>query len=385
MTDQDRPVHIIGAGPAGLATAVALRRHGVRALVLDRAEAVGNSWRGHYDQLRLDTPRRGSALPGLPIPRAFGRWVGRADLVRYLERYAEQHRLEIATGVEVSRMERVPDGGWLLHANGGRRLPAPAVVLATGLHHTPKVPHWPGRETFTGELLHSAHYRNPRPYEGRDVLVVGAGASGAEIAVDLHRGGASRVRLAVRTPPHLLRRSTLGWPAQSTGVLVRRLPARLGDGLCAGLAKLSVPDLSVQGLPRPEAGLLTRARQGSPPVRDNGLVKAIRLGDVRPVAAVESFDGDRVRLADGDELAPDVVIAATGYTTGLDELLGPLDLLDSHGRPRVGGGRRRASRPVTAADTPDLYFAGYRHPVSGALREIGHDADRIARALSHPR
>ncbi|MBU7598414.1 NAD(P)/FAD-dependent oxidoreductase [Streptomyces sp. P38-E01] len=382
MTDQDRPVHIIGAGPAGLATAAALQRRGVRVLVLDRGESVGGSWRGQYDRLRLDTPRRGSALPGLAIPRSAGRWVARADMVRYLERYAEEHDLEIAAGVEVNSIERAPDEGWVLHANGGRQLPAPAVVVATGLCGVPRVPDWPGRDGYTGELLHSAHYRSPRPYEGKDVLVVGAGASGAETAVDLHRGGAARVRLAVRTPPHILRRSTLGWSAQRTGALVGRLPARLGDGLSAGMARVTVPDLSGRGLRRPEAGLVTRARQGSQPIRDSGLVRAIRRGEVEPVAALESLDGDRVRLADGAELTPDAVIAATGYTHGLAELLGDHEALDADGGPAVGGGTLRAARSVTSAKLPGLYFAGYRHPVSGALREIGRDADRIARALS---
>lgn len=381
MTDQDRPVHIIGAGPAGLATAAALQQRGVRALVLDSAESVGSSWRGHYD-LRLDTPRRGSALPGLPVPRAYGRWVRRADLVRYLERYSEEHRLEIAPGVRVSRLERTTDAGWTLHANGGRELRAPSVVVATGLHRAPVLPEWPGRDDYTGELLHSARYRGPRPYEGKDVLVVGAGTSGAEIAVELHKAGARRVRLSVRTPPHFLRRGGFGWTAQSTGVAVRRLPTGLGDRLCAGLTRISGPDLSERGLPRPDTGLLTRARQGSPPVRDRGLVKAVRDGHVRPVAGVESFEEDRVRLADGEEITPEVVIAATGYRPDLAELLSHLDVLDERGHPVVGGGSRRGSRPVTAAGVPGLYFAGFRNPISGALREIGYDADRIARALS---
>ncbi len=140
---------------------------------------------------------------------------------RYLEKYAEHHELEIVTGVEVSRVDRAPDGhGWLLHATGGRELTGSAVVVATGYNHTPRLPDWPGRETYTGELLHASAYRNPEPYAGRDVLVVGVGNTGAEIAVDLVEGGASRVRLAVRTAPHIVRRSTAGWAAQYSGVPV---------------------------------------------------------------------------------------------------------------------------------------------------------------------
>src|SRR5690606_5820709 len=118
----DRPVYVIGGGPGGLSAAHALRARGIRAVVLERAGHVGDSWRRHYDRLRLHTTRRQSALPGLPMPRRFGRWVARDDVVRYLEKYAEHHRLEIVTGVEVSHIERTPDGtGWLLHATGGRQ------------------------------------------------------------------------------------------------------------------------------------------------------------------------------------------------------------------------------------------------------------------------
>lgn len=153
----DRPVYVIGGGPAGLSVAYALRARGVRAVVLEKSEQVGASWRRHYDRLHLHTTRRLSALPGLPMPRRFGRWVSRDDVVRYLEKYAEFHELETVTGVEVSRVERTPDGtGWLLHATGGRELTGAAVIVATGYNHTPLLPDWPGREEYKGELLHAA-------------------------------------------------------------------------------------------------------------------------------------------------------------------------------------------------------------------------------------
>ncbi|MFB9462133.1 flavin-containing monooxygenase [Streptomyces cinereospinus] len=372
----DRPVYVIGGGPGGLAAAHALRARGIRAVVLERSDRVGASWRRHYDRLRLHTTRRLSALPGLPMPRRFGRWVSRDDLVRYLEKYAEHHELEIVTGVEVSRIERAPDGtGWLLHATGGRRLTGGAVVVATGHNHTPRIPDWPGRDTYTGEFLHAGAYRDPAPYAGRDVLVVGAGNTGAEIAVDLAEGGAARVRLAVRTAPHIVRRSTAGWAAQYTGVLVRRLPVGLVDRLARPLARLSVPDLSAHGLPRPDTGLYSRVTEGAIPVQDVGLVDAVRTGRVEITAAVDSFDGDRVVLADGARIDPDAVIAATGYVRALEPLLSHLDVLDPRGRPVSHGAR-------APKNAPDLYFTGFTNPISGMLRELARDAERIARAVA---
>ncbi|MFJ6682467.1 flavin-containing monooxygenase [Streptomyces werraensis] len=372
----DRPVYVVGGGPGGLSVAYALRARGVRAVVLERSERVGDSWRRHYDRLHLHTTRRRSALPGLPMPRRFGRWPSRDDVVRYLEKYAEHHRLEIVTGVEVSRVERTADGtGWLLRATGGRELTGAAVVVATGFNHTPRVPDWPGRDAYTGELLHASRYRNAKPFAGRDVLVVGVGNTGAEIAVDLVEGGASRVRLAVRTPPHIVRRSTAGWPAQYSGILVRRLPVPLVDRISRLQARVAVPDLSEHGLPRPQPGLYSRVLEGAIPVQDVGLIDAVRKGSVEVVAAVKGFEAGEVLLADGERIAPDAVVAATGYERGLEGLVGGLGVLDERGRPVVRGAR-------TPAGAPDLYFTGFTNPISGNLREMALDAQRIARAIA---
>ncbi|GHH07025.1 flavin-containing monooxygenase [Streptomyces lanatus] len=375
----DRPVYVIGGGPGGLSVAYALRAQGLRAVVLEKSDRVGASWRRHYDRLHLHTTRRLSGLPGLPMPRRFGRWVARADVVRYLEKYAEVHDLEVVTGVEVSRVEPAPDGsGWLLRATGGRELTGAAVVVATGHNHTPRIPDWPGRDTYTGEFLHAGEYRTPAPHTGRDVLVVGIGNTGAEIAVDLVEGGASRVRLSVRTTPHIVRRSTAGWAAQFTSILVRRLPVRLVDRLARPMARLSVPDLSEQGLPRPDTGLYSRVKDGAIPVLDVGLIDAVRKGRIEIVAAVEAFEQGKVRLTDGTLVSPDVVIAATGYVRALEDLVGHLDVLDEHGRPVVQGAR-------TPAQAPGLYFTGFTNPISGNLREMAIDARKIAKAITGDR
>ncbi|MEU4503246.1 NAD(P)/FAD-dependent oxidoreductase [Streptomyces sp. NPDC024089] len=376
---EDRPVYVIGGGPGGLAAAAALRELGVRAVVLEKSGNVGASWRRHYDRLHLHTTRRRSALPGLAMPRRFGRWVSRDDVVRYLDKYAEHHELEVVTGVEVSRVDRAPDGrSWQLTATGGRVLTGRAVVVATGFNHTPRIPDWPGRDTFTGDLVHACDYRNPAPYAGKDVLVVGIGNTGAELAVDLVEGGAARVRIAVRTVPHIVRRSTAGWPAQLTGILVRRLPVRLVDRAGRLMARVAVPDLAAQGLPRPDTGLYSRVKDGAIPVQDVGLIDAVKRGRVVPVAAVESFDGDAVVLASGDRITPDAVIAATGYRRSLEGLVGHLGVLDARGRPVVHGAR-------TPKQAPGLYFTGFTNPISGMLRELALDARKIAKKAARRR
>ncbi|MEN0128385.1 MAG: NAD(P)/FAD-dependent oxidoreductase [Brevundimonas sp.] len=360
---------VVGAGPGGLAAAASLARRGVDVTVLERSDAVAASWRGHYDRLHLHTTRRWSSLPGMTIPRQYGRWVARDDVVAYLEDYSRD--LDVRTGVSVDRID--PDGsGWQLSTSDGP-VAARDVVVATGYNHTPVPPAWPGVETFTGEVLHASTYRNASPFVGRDVLVVGVGNTGAELAVDLVEGGAARVRLAVRTPPHIVRRSNLGWPAQGTGIVVRHLPVPVVDRIARAVARVEVPDLSSYGLPRPTVGLYSRVLEGSVPVQDVGLIAAVQAGSVEPVAAVVGIDGPEVLLADGARITPDVVIAATGYRRGLEPLVGHLGVLDEHGVPRTHG-----ARPAR----PGLYFTGYTNPISGMFRELAIDAERIARAIA---
>lgn len=372
------PVLVIGAGPGGLAVAAALTRRGVPVVVLERSEAVAASWRRHYDRLHLHTTRRWSSLPGLVMPRRFGRWVARDDVVRYLEQYAQHHGLDVRTGVEVTRIDRSPEGGWVVRTADGQELTASEVVVATGYNHTPVPPAWPGVEEFPGEVTHASTYRNPAPYRGKDVLVVGVGNTGAEIAVDLVEGGASRVRLAVRTPPHIVRRSNFGWPAQGTGIVVRRLPVTLVDVIARGVARVEVPDLSAYGLPRPTTGLYSRVHEGSVPLQDVGLIAAVQARTVEPVAAVVGFEGEKVVLADGSRITADVVLAATGYRRGLEGVVGHLGVLDDHGSPTAHGEH-------DADGAPGLFFTGYTNPISGMFRELRIDAVRIARAIARRR
>lgn len=367
-------VVVIGAGPGGLAVAAELRRREVPAVVLDKADAVGSAWRQHYERLHLHTIRWNSHLPGLKIPRAYGRWIARADVVRYLEAYAAHHRLNVALGVQADRIER-NDTRWFVHTPQGDRV-ARAVVVATGYNHTPDLPKWPGLDTFGGELVHSTAYRNAAPYHGRDVLVVGTGNTGAEIAVDLVEGGAARVRLAVRTVPTIVRREVAPMLDNSgVGRVLRRLPVRLVDRIIATSSRLTTPSLAAHGLPRPRPDAYTRLLDdGAVPIIDVGLIDLIRSGQVEVVAAVSGFDGDKVRLSDGSAIAPDAVVAATGFTQGLDDLVGHLGLLDDRGRPIVKGARAHPN-------APDLYFTGYTNPISGMFHELNVDARRIAKAI----
>jgi putative flavoprotein involved in K+ transport len=368
---------VIGAGPAGLATAAVLKRRGIQATILERSDHVAASWRKHYDRLHLHTVRWLSNLPGYRFSPKHGRWVSRDGVIGYLERYARHHDLDVRTGVEVSGLERGADG-WALDTSEGP-IQARFVVVATGYNHTAVLPDWPGRDGFAGELIHGQDYRNPDPYRDRDVLVVGSGNTGAEIAVDLVEGGAARVRMAIRTPPHILLREVNGMPGQVTGLVLRHLPLRVADAIAAGAAKMNVGDLSEYGIAKPPHGPVTRAvKEDVIPILDAGLIDMLKQRRVEVVAAVTGFDGADVLLADDSRIQPDAVIACAGYARGLEPLVGHLGILGHKGRPTVHGGQ-------THPDAPGLYFIGYTNPISGMFREFGIVARRIARAIARER
>jgi cation diffusion facilitator CzcD-associated flavoprotein CzcO len=370
----DADVLVVGAGPAGLAVAACLRRRKIDVLVVDRGNAVGDSWRARYDRLHLHTPRIQSGLPGLRIPRRFGRWVARDDVAGYLRLYADHHVIRPRFGVQVHRLER--DGTSWKAETDGAPLQARQVVLACGYNREPALPSWPGQDSFRGTVVHASAYTSPEPFRGGDVLVVGAGNTGAEIAADLAEAGAASVRLAVRTPPNVIPRQVGPVPTTLLGITLDYLPAWLSDPLNRQLQRRFIGDLTQYGLPAATQGVVAQMRAtGVTPTIDVGLVRELRAGRVTPVAALARFDHDTAVLADGTRLMPDAVIAATGYATALEPMVGHLGVLDDRGRPLHNG--RRA-----APGAPGLRFVGLSNPLKGLLLQINLDARAAARAVA---
>ena len=360
---------MIGGGAAGLASAAMLKRRGLDPVVIERGPEVGWSWRGRYDRLHLHTVRWLSGLPGHGIRRSYGKWVSRDGVCDYLREYADRNGLEVRSGVEAARIERT-DGGWRVETTTGP-LEAQRVVVATGYNARPLLPEWPGADGFTGTLIHSSEYRNPEPFRDQDVLVVGAGNSAAEIAQDLAEGGAASVRLSVRTPPHIVRRDTLGVPSQAVGILLAKLPPRWVNPIGLWLRRRTIPDLAPYGLPIPDEPLgVTFMRKWMLPILDIGIVNEIRTGRVKVVPGVDRFDGAAVVLADGTRLEPDAVVAGTGFRPALEPLVGHLGVLDERGRPKE------------ATPLPGLHFVGFTVTLGGLLRGIGIEARQLAESIA---
>ena len=365
---------VIGAGPAGLAVAASLRGVGLHAVLVDKADRVGSSWSKHYDRLHLHTVRQLSGLPGMPIPRKYGAWVARDDVLQYLADYATD--LDVHLGVTATGLTR--DTRWHVATDQGT-ISADTVVVATGYNHTAKLPDLPGLSSYQGRLVHSSEYRNPAQLGGRSVLVVGPGNSGAEIAADLAESGAD-VSLAVRTAPNVVLRAVAGIPSQYLVMSIAMLPLRARDAISSFVQKVSVGNLSKYGIPKAPRGIVTQQlRDDVTPTIDVGLLAALRKGTVRVVPGVTGFTGDSVLLDDGSTVTPDSVVMATGFSRGLEGLVGPLGVLSG------GKGRPAINADEQDARYPGLYFIGYSNPLEGNLRQLNIDAKRIARKVAKGR
>lgn len=366
-------VIVIGAGPAGIASALALKDAGLPVVVLDQSDRVASSWRARYDSLRLNTWRRFSQLPGRPYPKGTPTFPSRNEVIEHLERHAGEEGMNLRLGTHVQRIER-DDDGWAVRTSSGD-LRSPQVIVATGLDRTPVVPEWPGLKTFEGELLHSAEYRKPEPFEGRSVLVVGPGSSGMEIANELAQSGATTVWLAVRTPPNILLRQSPGpVPGDLIATWLWRLPTGVADRIAGFAARMDFGDLTEYGLRQPEAGVFARVQTQDkvPSIVDAEVIEAIKEGRIKVVPAVVALDATGVELADGARIEPEAVICATGYRTALEPLVGHLGVLRERGMPKV-------LAPEAAA--PGLRFAGFVvRP--GGIGYMGRQGRRSAKAIA---
>jgi putative flavoprotein involved in K+ transport len=366
-------VIVVGGGAAGLSAAGALARRGIAAVVLEQDALVGGTWARRYDRLHLHTVRQFSGLAHFPIPNRYPKYLSRDELVEYLQEYARHFGLSVVTGTSVQRV-RPSDtvrGGWTVDTAAGA-WHGDAAVIATGQYGRPFMPPWPGRDLYAGRLEHSVAYTNASPYAGQRVLVVGAGNSGAEIATDLGENGAAAVAVSVRTPPPIVPRDPFGMPVQRTSILLSALPPAIANRLGRATARIVIGDLTRYGMPK---GAFAPYSTRRVPLIDVGFVAALKEGRLTVRPAVDRLTSGGVVFADGTSESFDAIIAATGFTTGLESLLDAPGALDEHGVPRGTSGEPTAQ--------PGLYFNGFIHSLRGHLFEANLASRRLARNVEH--
>jgi len=365
---------IVGAGPAGLATGACLRRAGRDFAIVDGANAVGSSWRRHYERLHLHTARSHSGLPHHPMPRDWPTYVPRERFVTYLEDYARTFEIAPRFGEKVTRAEPLDGKGWRVTTSSGEHQ-VRHLVVASGYNAVPHRPELPGQARFGGQIAHSSDFRNADPYCGKRVLVVGAGNTGAELALELSEKGASSVDLCIRSKIHVITRDALGLPTQVMAALTLWIPLPLRDMIFRGLMRMLVGNLTPLGIHAPSEGILAQiVRLGRIPLIDIGTIAAIREGRITARGDIKELTANGARFVDGSEGSYDTIVLATGFRPKLDAFLARAsEVLDDRGYPRLRG---------RETELPGLYFVGFNLGEAGHLRQIAIEARSVAAAIA---
>lgn len=358
MTDstaiENHEVIVIGGGQAGLATAYHLARAGLDFVVLDAEARTGDVWRRRWDSVRLFTPARHDGLPGMPFPGHPGSFPTKDQVAKYLEEYVDRYSLPVRHGVRVSGLRQV-DQHFEVHTTDGL-ITAAAVVVATGSNPHPHVPALAERLDPHIVQLHSHDYQSPESVPAGEVLVVGFGTSGAEIAEELSLAGRS-VSISgeptLHIPgPFLKLAGNLYWQVLYR-VLTRRTP------------------IGRKAAPKVKAG-------GAPLIRISAT--QVEAAGVKRVGRVVAVTDGRPALADGTSVAADVIVWCTGYSPDYSWIDVPGLLFDERGWPQAPFGM--------IDEVEGLAFVGVPFQVgltSALLGGVGRDAAIVVDHLSKHR
>ncbi|XP_027149435.1 probable indole-3-pyruvate monooxygenase YUCCA10 [Coffea eugenioides] len=383
MATKEQVVIVVGAGPSGLATAACLNSLSIPNIVLEREDCFASLWKKYsYDRLHLHLAKQFCQLPLKPFPTTYPTYVSRDQFLRYLDDYVSHFNIcpLYQRSVESAQYDEAAEA-WIVKArNLGSSDPeemeeysSKCLVVATGETTDAFIPQLEGLNTYLGEVIHSTRYKNGKSYENKNVLVVGSGNSGMEIAFDLSNYGA-KTSIAVRSPLHILSRGM----ANMGLVLLKYVSLNAVDSLLLMLSKLWYGgDLSRYGIKRPEEGPFTmKVKYGKYPVIDIGTYQKIKSGEIQVVPAVASLGGNDVVFEDGKSYPFDAIIFATGFKRSTNKWLQGADYLLSD------DGLAKPAFPNNWKGTKGLYCAGLaRRGLYGAALDAQSIANDIKRAL----
>jgi glycine/D-amino acid oxidase-like deaminating enzyme len=345
---------VIGAGPSGLAALRNFLARGIPVVGFEREDDVGGNWyfgkpsSSVSRSTHLISSKRMTEFPGFPMPKDYPPYPSHSQAFDYLRAFAEQFRLydHLCLRTAVTRVEPAPGGGWLVATDDGaapRRFRG--VVVANGHHWDPVWPSLPGE--FSGQYMHAKDFKSPECLAGRRVLVVGAGNSGCDIAVEAAQHAASAT-MSLRRGYHFLPKFLLGTPIDTGGDWLRRhgVPLWLIRWWTQLLVRIAVGRPERYGLPRPDHRLFE-----THPIVNSQLLYQVGHGRVRIRPAIEELRGDRVRFVDGTEEPFDVIVCATGYRVRFPFVA-----------PGVLAGRPVRPTAEQEDDVPELYLHAF-HPL----------------------
>jgi len=364
---------IVGAGPAGLAIAGRMRYQKIPFEIIEKENEVGYSWRNHYDRLHLHTVKQLSALPHLPYPEDYPTYVPRAKVVEYLDQYTQHFSIE---PIFQTSMEKVTkkEGHWLIQTNNEKSFLTKNVIFTTGINRVPNIPTWQGQESFKGKIIHSRAYKNPTPFMGSKVLVVGMGNTGAEIALDLAEKEID-VTVAIRSPICIVPRDVNGRPVQLTAKTLAKIPFGLGDWLGTQIRRFIIGDLTKYGVPLSTMHPTVQLREtGKTPIVDIGTAQAFKDGKIKAVGDIDAFTESGVQFKNGAQQPFNHVILATGYRANLVDFIPEIKPhLDKYQLPKS---------PIGEGSLKNLFFVGFdNYQLGGILGIIQTESEKVVEVI----
>ncbi len=381
--DRGATVCVIGAGASGLAAIKNLVEQGFDVDCFERETGVAGAWNWRHDRspvyasTHLVSSKPLTQYPDFPMPDDWADYPHHSLILRYLEHYADHFGLRprIWFGTEVTRVEPAEEGYWDVTtrgARGGSERTAryAAVVVANGHNWAPKMPGYDGLADYRGQVIHASAYSDAAQLRGKKVLVVGAGNTGCDIAVEAAQQ-AAKTWHSSRRGYWYSPKFTYGRPSDQINdlLLALRLPLRIRQWLLERTLRRSVGDLTRFGLPKPDHKILQ-----THPIVNSQLVYHLGHGDLTAVPDVQRFDRNSVLLTDGTEIEPDLVVLATGYLPKFDFLAPELLGADGQGRPKL-------SLHAFSRQYPTLFVAGLLQPDSGLFTLVHWQTVVMARWL----
>jgi indole-3-pyruvate monooxygenase len=364
---------IIGAGPAGLAMAGRFTNLNEPYILLEKSDKIAVAWHQHYERLHLHTDKRHSALPHLPFSEELPTYLSRLELINYYEKYCNTFNIKPLFNQEVVSVKK-ENGQWHTLTSSGEAFISENVVVCTGYNRVAIQPNWVGFKDFEGVKIHSQNYKNAKGFAGQQVLIIGMGNTGAEIALDLFENGA-KPSIVVRSPMNIIKRDFMGKPAQRIAIFLSKFPNWVYDAVGLFFRKIAIGDLSKYGIQSPKYAPSKQLREyAKVPVIDIGTVEQIKKGNIKILPNIQHFEKKSVVFQDGQEIAFDAVILATGYKAQIEDFI-------DNSEPLLNDRRYPKGLWIEEKPYKGLYFLGFQVPISGILRQIDIDSKTIAKRI----